>query len=292
MRTVFPPTPRALALTLLLAASIAPITPAHAAEPAASSTTPTPAPSVQRSANSTTVSASLKYSDGSKSDAPVWTNIRLSITRDGEQLATDLPLPDGVSSSYFAAPKLLAVDLDDDADPEVMVDVFTAGFACCRRTALFHLVDRTYQPTILDWGETSYRLADVVGGASPEFVTTDGRFPGLFRSDGRGPIRILGFTDGRVSDQSPRAREELARDARIHRRAWSRITRAKRGDARTAVAAYAVDLVRLGEVDAARSAIKRAAKRRELRSSAARFARRIDGRMMAWGYTSKPTLAP
>lgn len=242
------------------------------------------APPVERRANSTRIAASLKYADGSRSEVPVWNDITVSVAKDDVQLTKDQPLPPTARASYFSPPKLLVVDLDDDADPEVLVDVFTAGYDCCRRTVVLHRnVDR-YDAQVLDWTASGYRLRDVDGGPSPEFVSADDRFPALFRSDARGPLRIARLQGGQVQDVTAGARKLLERDARLHRRAWRRASGSRRRDARPAVAAYVVDLVRLGEVRAARKAIAAAARAGDLGTTANAFARRLDGRLVAWGY--------
>lgn len=279
---------RALALLPLAAA----LSPATAGAEAAPGATALAAPAIERSANTTPVSASIRYADGSKSDVPVWSDIRITIVRDGERVNDVEPLPKAASASYFSPPKLLALDLDDDTDPEILVDAFTAGFDCCRRSVVFHLDPGAvkYRPQVLEWGDTGYRLDDVIGGTSPEFVSTDGRFPELFRSDDRGPIRVMQLRGGSVRDVSDDAPAQLTRDAKIHRRAWKRVTGRKAGDARPPVAAYVVDLIRLGEVDDARDVLRAAAKAGDLQGSATRFARRIDQRMVAWGYTTQGRL--
>lgn len=250
----------------------------------------TPAPSVERKAGSTYVSATLRYGDGSQKNVPIWNDIRVSITRNEVVLTKDQLLPATAAASYFSPPKVLVVDLDDDADPEVLVDVFTAGYDCCRRTVVYRRNEDHYDAQVADWSASGYRLRDVGGGDSPEFVSTDDRFPALFRSDRRGPLRITRLKDGRLTDVTAELRGQLERDARLHRRAWKRAAKARGGDARAAVAALVVDLVRLGQAPAARKVIATAARDRELRTTANAFARRIDGRLVAWGYVGDPPL--
>lgn len=261
--------------------------PAFSAEPAA----PAP-PTVERGANTTRVAASLRYTDGSKSEVPVWSDIKVSIKRDDVQFNKDEPLPAAASSSFFSPPKLIATDLDDDADPEVLIDVFTAGYECCRRTVVYHREGERYASEVLEWDNTGYRLEDVAGGDSPEFISDDGRFAALFRSDEPGPIRVQSLDAGKVRDVTAQARSLLRRDAKLHRRAWKKASgKAKgKGDARPAVAAYVVDLIRLDQVRSARGVIASAAKRGGLKASANAFARRIDARLVAWGYASKGPL--
>ncbi len=267
-----------LALVALLAAA-PPLASARLAEPAAPS-----------KPNSTRISASLKYTNGSKSEIPVWSDIRVTIRRDDVELTKEERLPADASASYLSPPALVAVDLDDDYDPEVLVDVFAAGDTCCRRTVVYHRTGDRYAPQVLEWDKTGYRLLDVTGGDSPEFVSSDGRFADLFQSDEPGPIRIQRLAGGRVQDISADAPKQLRRDARTHKRAWKRSAGDGRGDPRPAIAAYVVDLVRLGEVREARRVIAKAARQHDLKASANAFARQLDQRMVAWGYFAKAKL--
>lgn len=236
------------------------------------------------------VKASLKYVDGSKGETPAWRDIRVTIVRDGQQLATDQPMPASAAASYFTPPRLVAVDLEGDAEPEVLVDIVTADQGRTRRTVVFHKRGEGYAAAVTDWGSAGYRLADVAGGAGPEFLSADSRVPGLFGSKARGPLRVLRYGDGAVSDVSRDARSELLRDAKRHRRALARARRAG-ADARPEVAAYAFDLVRLGRVGEARATIRAAGRRDELHGGAKTFARKLDAHLVRWGYAKRRLLA-
>lgn len=253
------------------------------------SATPVHARSNASATNS--VSASISYTDGSKSNVPVWKNIKITIKLDDRTLLSAEPLPPTARESVFSAPKLLATDLDDDGEAEVLVDVFTAGVDCCRRTVVYHRTGDAYDTQILDWADTGYRLDDVIGQSSPEFLASDARFPKAWDSDARGPLRVLQLRGGTVKDASRRARPQLLRDARIHLKAWRSVRRKGEGDARPIVAAYIADLVRIGEIRAAKDALRNAARADELRTSRAAFARSLDRKLRAWGYTSRRVLS-
>lgn len=233
----------------------------------------------------TKVSASISYTDGSKSKVPVWKDIKVTIKR-ADKVALDAQLlPESARQSVFAAPKLLAVDLDDDGEAEIIVDVFTAGVDCCRRSVIYHYSGDAYEPEVATWADTGYRLDDVVGESSPEFLATDARFPHAWDSDARGPIRVFALRKGKLRDVSREARKELLRDARIHLRAWSSIRRKKEGDAQPVVAAYVADLVRLGDYAEARAALRNAAHNDELKVGLRTFAKSLDRKLVAWGYS-------
>ncbi len=238
----------------------------------------------------TALKASLKYADGSKNKVPAWTNIRVTIVRDGATVVTDQPLPPEASTSYTSPPKITAIDLDDDAEPEVLIDIFTAGAEPERHTVLLRKDGATYQAAVAKWGTRGYRLSDVAGGDSPEFLSADSRVPGLYDSEARGPLRVLGYDGGEVRDISRKARGELLRDAKRHRRALASARRNDQ-DARPELAAYALDLVRIGRISQAQSEIRASARRKELRGSAKSFARKLDRAMVRWGYAKRKTLA-
>lgn len=246
------------------------------------------APTVKKSGAS--VKASLKYVDGSKGEMPAWRDIRVTIIRDGQQLATDQALPAAAGSSYFTPPRLVAVDLDGDAEPEVLVDVVTAEQTRARRTVVFFKQGESYATDVSDWGSGGYRLADVAGTKAPEFLSADSRVSALYDSKVRGPIRVLRYENGHVVDVSRKARAELLRDAKRHRRALARARRTG-ADPRPEVAAYATDLLRLGRVSEARTAIRTAGKRKELRASTRAFARKLDAHLVRWGYAKRRSLA-
>ncbi len=238
----------------------------------------------------TALKASLKYADGSKDKVPAWSDIRVTIVRDGQTLAADQPLPPEAAVSYKAPPKVTAVDLDDDAEPEVLVDVYSSDPDPERKTVVFHKSGNVYRTAISEWGTRGYRLADVTGRDSPEFLSADSRVPGLYGSATRGPLRVLAFSGGRVTDVSRKARAELLRDAKLHRRALARARRTG-ADARPELAAYALDLVRIGRTSQARAEIRVSARRKELRGSAKSYARKLDRVMTRWGYAKRKSLA-
>ncbi|MFT4033972.1 MAG: hypothetical protein QM679_00180 [Patulibacter sp.] len=249
------------------------------------------ATAVAKAPVTTTVAASIAYTDGSKNTVPVWKDIRLTIKLGDQLLVNDQPLPDAALDSVFHAPTLLAVDLDDDTEAEVIVDVFTGGVDCCTRSVVYHRTGVTYTTQVLTWPTTGYRLANVAGSEAPEFVAADARVPAIWNSDARGPVRALGLRNGKISDLSRRATKLLRSDARIHQKALRTLRRKQVGDTRPIIAAYAADLVRLGQAGEARRAIAVAARRHELRGSAKRFARTLDRAFKRWGISKRRQLS-
>jgi hypothetical protein len=251
-------------------------------------TSTTPAPTTPASTAPLGVAASIAYSDGSKSTVPVWKNIRVTIKRGDALLVDGRLLPEAARQSVTKPPKLRAIDLDNDGEAEVLIDVYAAGADCCRRSVVYHRTGSTYADQVLDWSTSGYRLADVVGLSSPEFLAADTRIPRAWNSTARGPLRVMGLRDGKVQDLSSRAPAQLRRDLDIHRRALRSLRRTG-GDTRPVVAAYVADLIRLGEVREARGIIRSAARRHELRASTSTFERSLDRKLLTWGYTKRRT---
>lgn len=241
-------------------------------------------------ADKSSLKASLSYVDGSKGEIPAWSDIKVTIVRGGKQLALNQPLPAGASVSYHAAPRLSAIDLEDDAEPEVLIDVYTAGFDRERRTVVMRRSGNKYVADVSDWGAGGYRLADVVGRDDVEFLSSDSRISELYDSAARGPLRVMSYSGGKLSDVSRRARRELLRDAQRHRKALVSARRTGK-DARPEIAAYAIDLVRVGQTRKAVAEIRTGARRDELKGSAKAFARKLDRAMVRLGYAKRKVLA-
>jgi hypothetical protein len=201
------------------------------------------------------------------------------------------PLPAQARESVFAAPTLLATDLNDDGEAEVLVDVFTAGTDCCRRTVVYHRSGDAYGTQVLEWADTGYRLDNVIHDDSPEFLASDSRFARAWNSDARGPLRVFAMRGDTVRDVSRAAPRQLLRDARIQLRAWRTIRRTHDGDARPVVAAYVADLVRLGNIRGAKSALANASNANELQTSRSAFTRTLDRKLVAWGYSDRRVLS-
>ncbi|MDQ8045294.1 MAG: hypothetical protein AAGC46_20795 [Solirubrobacteraceae bacterium] len=235
----------------------------------------------------TALHAGISY-QGGQGTMPVWTDIRVSITRNGEAVLTKAALPTAVSKSFYKAPLLQVFDFDDDAEPEVMIDVATIGGDCCKRSVIYHHTATGYDSTVVDWGTATYTLKNVVGGVGPEFVTTDPRLPEAFKSKATGPLRILQFDHGALSDVTAKAKALVTRDARKQKRAWKK---AHGASARAPLAAYVVDLIRLRKPAVAKAAIRTAAKKKQLAgASASSFAKSLDTRAVRFGYFKRAML--
>jgi hypothetical protein len=178
-----------------------------------------------------------------------------------------------------------ARDLDGDAEPEVLLDLYTGGAHCCFLTQIFAFDGTTYRKaTEHDWADAGYRLADLNGDGKPEFKSADARFAYRFTAYAFSgfPIRILHWRDGRLVDATNRFRRLVRRDARR----WLRIYRHADIEPQGALAAWAADQYRLGHRRYARRLVRRAVTTGKLRTmrGAARFPRKLDRTLRRFGY--------
>lgn len=153
--------------------------------------------------------------------------------------------PDG-NSVYFA-------NLDSDAEPEILVDLYTGGAHCCLVSFIYDYNGSSYNRIGRNWGDPGYVLTNIDRRERPEFRSGDKRFAFLYTSfaESRFPIQIWRFRGGRLKTVTREFRNTVRRDRDSHLRAYRRIRRAK-GDVRGALAAYQADNYLLGRRTAAR----------------------------------------
>ena len=163
-------------------------------------------------------------------------------------------------------------DLDGDGEPEVMLELDSAGAHCCAWTRVYRwsAAAGTYVPAAHFWGNTSSRptVTDLDGDDRPELVSTDDRFAYDFNGYAGSvrPIQIWSYARGGFRDVTRRHRDQVRRDAARLWRLYVADRRALPGSARGVLPAWAAELYLLGERARARS---RAAERGTARLSAA-----------------------
>lgn len=115
------------------------------------------------------------------------------------------------------APSVTVRNVDADAEPEVLVAVFTGGAHCCTQLSLFDWNGTTYTRTQRDFGNGFVTIAGQ-GGATA-FKTIDDRFAYRFASYAGSwlPVRLLALRRGRFVDVSRSYPALLRADAA---RAW------------------------------------------------------------------------
>lgn len=155
---------------------------------------------------------------------------------------------------YFAHHRSIAVrNLDTDAAPEVLVDLYTGGAHCCYHVEVFdsRSSGRTYASVTEDFLDAGATLRNPDHRGPPEWVSADARLAyafGSFASAGF-PLRIVRFVHGRFRAVTREFPGLVRKDAREY---FALRDKARRqGDARGVLAAYVADEAILGNAPAA-----------------------------------------
>jgi hypothetical protein len=180
--------------------------------------------------------------------------VHVTIRRRGHVELRDAPLLHGISWSswmVFQAIRsfrpLRVVDLDGDGEPEVVVNLFSGGAYCCTETRVYRWRGSSYAASPLyDFGESGYHLQRF--GATVQLV---GAYPTWLlilssHAESGYPIQVWRQTPRGLRNATRDHPAVLAEDARTWHRIWVR--RRNEGTLTTVgpLAAYAVDLIRLG----------------------------------------------
>jgi hypothetical protein len=224
-----------------------------------------------------------------------YTDLWLTVSRAGA-IVFDDPLsilsceePYCVPGPVFQDGGITVRDLDGDAEPEVIADVFTGGAHCCMASEILRWDGTVYRPRERNWADVGYRLTDTDRDGLPEFKTADARFAYVFASfaDSRFPLRILKYRDGTFTNVT-RANKRLVRtDAAKLRREYRR---RRNGSVSLGVlAAWTADQYLLGRRRAAHRFLKTEARAGRLRSfegwpSGRAYIRVLKKRLRRWGY--------
>jgi hypothetical protein len=190
-----------------------------------------------------------------------FTHERLSINRSGAILADMALKPiagaiDIVPARFFGHRRSVAVrNLDADAEPEVVLDLYSGGAHCCWYTEVYRYAaaTNTYVLNRHIWGNVDYRLADLDGDGLPELVSADDRFAYAFTdfADSSFPVQIWRYRAGLFYDVTRRFPALIRRDAR---RDWrGAFAKQRRANNRGILAAWSADQCLLGH---SRSAFK------------------------------------
>lgn len=155
-------------------------------------------------------------------------------------------------------------DLEDDGEPEVLLDLYTGGAHCCFYTAFFRYANGEYVRRVHSWGNETYRLRDLGGDGRPELVTYDDRFNYAFScfACSAVPVLILRYEQGRLVNVTRRFPQLVRADAaRIWRYYRSAVRRRSSPDG--LLPAYLADQYLLGHGKAGWARVRRAVNRRD-----------------------------
>jgi hypothetical protein len=193
---------------------------------------------------------------------PEITNIRLTITRDGNTWRSG-PL----GAAFFHRPKVLVRDLDADSELEVLLDTYTGGAHCCDQSRFFRYLPlkEAYAGTFHDWGNVGYRAKNIDGRDDVELMSNDDRFAYVFTAFAASffPLQIWHFEHGRFIDVTEDFPGQVELDGN---RLWSAYLdiRGPGADVRGVLAAWLAEQYVLGREDAGWARLEAIRKRGEL----------------------------
>jgi hypothetical protein len=202
---------------------------------------------VVETATGGSVEAAFSYDYNAKTYR--FSNPHLTIKRSGTILVDGAVKPlasyaEVDPAKYFVHKKSVSVrDLDGDAEPEVVIDLYWGGAHCCWYTQVYRYIAsaNAYLVGTHVWGDLAYRTADLDHDGLKEFVSGDDRFSYEFTSFAASswPVQIWTYRAGRFLDVTRRFPVLIRRDAR---REWHlALTKQNRGDNTGLLAAWAGD---------------------------------------------------
>lgn len=180
------------------------------------------------------------------------TDPRLKITREGQVVFDAVLSGEGLcrqDEEVFAVE-----DLDNDGEPEVILDFSSGGAHCCSSSFIFRYDPQSEQYRSIQhlWGEGhgARRRQDLDEDGTPEFIHYDSRFAyafGSFAESGM-PIRIWQYRAGEMINVTRNYPKQVYDDAF---KWWQLYTEANRQktDVKGVLAAYMADKYLLNEVE-------------------------------------------
>jgi hypothetical protein len=217
------------------------------------------------------VSTELTYLFNEASEGQPFSNLHLRIRR-ADALLVDAevqPVCHGCAlwpgSGGAADRSSVAVsDLEGDAEPEVLLDLYTGGAHCCFYTAFFRYANGEYVRRVHSWGNETYRLRDLGADGRLELVTHDDRFNYAFScfACSAVPVLVLRYEQGRLVNVTRSFRQVVRADAA---RIWSFYKSAvrRRSPAEGLLPAYLADQYVLGHGKAGWARVRKAVHRRD-----------------------------
>jgi hypothetical protein len=257
---------------------------------------PAAAQATTQTASAGSVKASFSFTKSQDQHGFVtYSNLRLQIARSG-QVVFDAP----VKSSQCGATcwpgatrgaSVHVVDLEGNAEPDVVVDLYSGGAHCCSVEQVFFYrpATNTYSKRERLFGDPTATLAPLGPGGRREFRTRDDRFAFTFTdfADSGLPIQIFEFSGGRFIDVTRRHRSLIAKDATLWWRAYSHDLSNGVG----LIAAWAADEELLGNATLVKDRLAHELMLGNLRSPSGgggkAFIHSLNTLLRRWGYVHK-----
>jgi len=236
------------------------------------------------------VTARLTYEERRSERTATYRGLRVRITR-GSVRVLDAPVAPPCAEACLGHPagagarrSVHVRNLDGDAEPEAIVDVYTGGAHCCDWAYVYDYLpaESRYALARHNFGDPGYRIDDLEGDGSLEFVGGDARFASAFTAYvfSGFPIQVWRFADSGFANVTRSFPALVRRDARRFLRRYRRL--GHREDARGVLAAYAADQYLLGRGKVGLALVRRAIARGEVRK---RFLDSLRRRLERWGYS-------
>jgi hypothetical protein len=266
--------------------------PALAAAALAAFAVPSFARADGQQASSGPATALLSYQRQATDLYPLYSDLRIAILRDGQQVYSS-SLYDKQCEDQYCHPanddkqSVFVVDLDADGEPEVIVDLRLGGAHDRCYTDFYRWVPPTYVPFKWAFQEPCYTIVQLDSTPQPELLTADYRFTGRFATSTAAiaaALRIWNYQRGRLVDVTSHFPGRLRADARLMWKSFRRYAATEDG-ALSPLAAWTMDEYELGRRRSALRTLRRLNREGRIRNgygrilhvpTGARFIRVVD----------------
>ena len=184
-------------------------------------------------------------------------DVRLKITRAGAVLHdAEVPAPctefcPTIPAGQGELDSLVLRDLDDDGEPEALVDLYTGGAHCCSYTQIygFRPATNSYSRTKASWGDVGYILRDLNHDGIPEFDSANPAFSFAFTAYVLSgfPEQIWNYDHGKMNDVTRGYPERVKVDLKNQLKFYKDVRDDEGGDVRGFLAGYVADKLLLGQ---------------------------------------------
>jgi hypothetical protein len=147
-------------------------------------------------------------------------------------------------------PAVQVVDLEDNGEPDVVLDLYSGGAHCCTVIQIFSYDPATpsYVKTERVFGDPDAKVVELGPGGGFEFLTADDSFAYRFTDFAASglPIEILTFANRHFTDVTRSYPKLVAKDAALWLRAFKAQAKQHYPDSVGVIAAWAADEDLLG----------------------------------------------